>query len=232
MACEAIRNAMADAGLEAVGHRRHGRAIKSPDSNLGPRTLRGALGMRPLILSRYFRRRFEHRGSGSARDPGSSRLALRQNDRVLSLDARAIRAQDGRADSRRTHSRGQLPDGDKPVSTWDGVWTVGRHSASPCPRCAILYDTGCTDEAFAEICPKRIAINASLNPKAILSLGPITIEDPPSARDGIVKNRFDYWDCCTEDRRLCRDHRGPRASVHTILRHPPVFHHGRIRAAR
>ena len=231
MACEAVSNAMRDAGLEASdidGMTSYQRKGAPPPGPTGPPVadstssahVATALGMRLNYCLDIF-------GGGSSTEA----LVAHAIGLIEAGYAKTIvcfRSMNGRSGRR---MGGQIPGGPIPVATAtdDNQFNMGWGWTTPAQRFGMsamryLRDTGCTTKAFAEIAVAH-RYHASLNPKARLR-SPITIEDHQRSR-WVVKP-FRLLDCCQET--------DVSAAIIVTsrerLRSAPSagLHHGRIRA--
>ena len=188
MACEAIRNAMADAGLTPLDI--DGMTSYQAADSTSSAHVASALGMRLNYC-------LDILGGGSSTEA----LVAHAIGLIEAGYAKTIvcfRSMNGRSGRR---MGGQIPGGPIPAANADGdnQFNMGWGWTSPAQRFAMsamryLHDTGCTTKAFAEIAVAH-RYHASLNPKAIYR-SPITIEDHQRSR-WIVKP-FRLLDCCTE----------------------------------
>ena len=174
MACEAIRNAMTDAGLEPSDI--DGMTSYQVADSTSSAHVASALGMRLNYCLDIF-------GGGSSTEA----LVAHAIGLIEAGYAKTIvcfRSMLGRSGRR---MGGQIPGGPIPAANADGdnQFNMGWGWTSPAQRFAMsamryLHDTGCTTKAFAEIAVAH-RYHASLNPKAIYR-SPITIEDHQRSR--------------------------------------------------
>jgi acetyl-CoA acetyltransferase len=212
MACEAITNAMADAGLQASdidGMTSYQAADSTTSAHVAT-----ALGMRLNYCVDIF-------GGGSSTEA----LVAHAIGLIEAGYAKTIvifRSMNGRSGRR---MGGQIPGGPIPVATAsdDNQFNMGWGWTTPAQRFGVsamryLYDTGCTTRAFAEIAVAH-RYHASLNPKARFRQ-PITIEDHQRSR-WVVKP-FRLLDCCQETDVSAAIIVTSRERAYD-LKHPPVF---------
>ena len=212
MACEAITNAMADAGLQASdidGMTSYQAADSTTSGHVAT-----ALGMRLNYCLDIF-------GGGSSTEA----LVAHAIGLIEAGYAKTIvcfRSMNGRSGRR---MGGQIPGGPIPVATAsdDNQFNMGWGWTTPAQRFGMsamryLHDTGCTTKAFAEIAVAH-RYHASLNPKARFRQ-PITIEDHQRSR-WVVKP-FRLLDCCQETDVSAAIIVTSRERAYD-LKHPPVF---------
>ena len=212
MACEAISNAMADAGLQASDI--DGMTSYQVADSTSSAHVATALGMRLNYCLDIF-------GGGSSTEA----LVAHAIGLIEAGYAKTIvcfRSMNGRSGRR---MGGQIPGGPIPVATAmdDNQFNMGWGWTTPAQRFGMsamryLRDTGCTTKAFAEIAVAH-RYHASLNPKAIRR-SPITIEDHQSSR-WVVKP-FRLLDCCQETDVSAAIIVTSRERAYD-LKHPPVF---------
>ena len=217
MACEAIKNAMADAGLQSrdIDGMTSYQAMDSTSSN----HIATALGIR-LNYS------VDIMGGGS-----STEALIMKSIGLLEAgccDTMVVfRSMNGRSNRR---MGGQSPGG--PVrqaqAAGDGQYAMTWGWTTPAQRFGMsamrwLHDTGNTTRAFAEVAVAH-RYHATLNPKAIMRK-PITIEDHHRSR--WVSKPFRLLDCCLETDVAAALIITSRERAFN-LRQPPVFIMGGI----
>ncbi len=212
MACEAIRKAMADAGLEP-------RDIDGMTSyQVGDSTTSAHVATALGIRLNYA---VDIVGGGSSTEALIAHavgLIEAGYCKVMVI----FRSMNGRSGRR---MGGQVPGGPVPAATADGDNQFFMHWGwtTPAQRFGMsamryLCDTGCTTRAFAEVAVAH-RLHASLNPKALMR-SPITIEDHQRSR-WVVKP-FRLLDCCQETDVSAAIIVTSRERAYD-LRQPPVF---------
>ena len=213
MACEAVRNALADAGLdhsEISGITSYQAFDSSPSKDVG-----SALGMR-LDYS------LDILGGGSSTEALVAN-AIGLIEAGYCRNMVIFRSMNGRSGRR---PGGQDPGGSasvpaiRGIGEFDKAWgftTPAQHHSLTCMR--YMHDYGLTSRHLGEVAVAHRK-HANLNPKAVFYDKPLTMEDYLKGR--WISKPFRLFDCCLETDVAAAIIVAPREWAYN-LRQPPVF---------
>ena len=217
MACEAVRNALADAGLdhsEISGITSYQAFDSSPSKDVG-----SALGMR-LDYS------LDILGGGSSTEALVAN-AIGLIEAGYCRNMVIFRSMNGRSGRR---PGGQDPGGSasvpaiRGIGEFDKAWgftTPAQHHSLTCMR--YMHDYGLTSRHLGEVAVAHRK-HANLNPKAIFYDKPLTMDDYLKGR--WISKPFRLFDCCLETDVAAAIIVAPREWAYN-LRQPPGLYHGR-----